>query len=720
MTPTDSASPATSAVTRAVAGAGNPFGAILDVSAALVSSLDLDDVFDTVAERIGEAMMVWGVEIQSYDTAAGTLTHEASWCHAGLSDGDRERLGETVELGRRGSLGEVLTHKQVAERRVDDPALPHDERRYLESRGFKTALYAPLVVGGVTLGLLTAIERRFVRHFTSIESDLFRQLCDIAAAAINNAQLYRSLDRQKRQTALLETTQVLTSSLEIEEVLATVLQIVADTFGIDSADIYELADNALVCVASCYPDAPQEADEWLGTVLTLDDHPGYRRVFEDKTVIDYHADTELRRSDPDLYAEMIKWGELSVTEIGLFFGDEVLGCLSLCSRRGVRRLTDNEKEYLVALSSAAAVGIRNAHMYRHRTALLDAGRAVTATTDLEEVLARTTREATLALKCSQAAVYFYDAEFDTITCKALYVAVEGPKPDDDLESVFELADYPSDRSILLGRELVVEQLDDRDLPADRRDTMVACSEHTTLNVPLWFGDEPLGILRLYEMQRPRRFTQNEIELADGLGEQAAGAIHSAKGYAAAAQRQLYLDSLLGIARSLSTCPDAASACAAITRACAQAFEAPRAIVYEYQAGADMLVARASFEAGEAPGNDTGDLAKPVDITPGDRAILDGREAVVEQVSDETLNPQTRAEMERWGEGTCLNIPLRFRDEPVGILMLVWTVRERRLRRDELEFAMAIGEQTALALYAAGPRETDAAGGSVARPPTPMK
>ena len=47
------------------ASSGNPFRAMLDVGAALVSSLVLEDVFANIAERIGEAMALWGVEIQT-------------------------------------------------------------------------------------------------------------------------------------------------------------------------------------------------------------------------------------------------------------------------------------------------------------------------------------------------------------------------------------------------------------------------------------------------------------------------------------------------------------------------------------------------------------------------------------------------------------------------------------------------------------------------------
>jgi GAF domain-containing protein len=694
------------------ASSGNPFRAILDVGAALVSSLVLEDVFANITERIGEAMAVWGVEIQTYDAGRGQLVHEACWRSKGLTDVDRARAGETSAIGQRPSLAPVLNQHEIVEHHSGDPALPYDERRYFEQRGFKTTVYVPLTMGGEMLGVLTAIEARFVRTFTSIEIDLLRQLCDLASVAIHNARLYRRIDEQKRHTdSLLEASQALSASLVLEEVMALVADGTYRALGVGSVDIYEYrsSDDSLVCVASRMPHDPQGASEWIGTVLGLDEHPSFRRVFERGTVIEYQLDDPgLPALDRELFEDMREFGEKSVIETGLFFGDEIMGCISLCTFEEPRHLNAEERGLLIALASTAAMAIRNAKMFRlqemqnrHRTSLLDAGRAITATVVLDEVLARITREATLALDASQACIYYYDAGTDTITYKALYEKIPSPAADDDADTVYDLRDYPGDRAVLEARAPVVHQLTDPDLSPDRRAGMAAYDEHTTLNVPLRFGDQSLGILRLYEMEHPRIYTESEIELAGGLGEQAAIAINNARLYGALDEQRRHLDSLLAISRTLAGGRDTAAIHATITRMAAEAFGADRTIIYELDRQADTLTARACFERVETVGYDTTGVAQDLDHMPADRAILDGMTPVVEQLSDDTLDHRTRANMERWDEKTCLNVPLAFRGRTLGILMLIWTDRERHFSKDEIDFAVGIGEQAALALGGAG-------------------
>jgi GAF domain-containing protein len=75
----------------------------------------------------------------------------------------------------------------------------------------------------------------------------------------------------------------------------------------------------------------------------------------------------------------------------------------------------------------------------------------------------------------------------------------------------------------------------------------------------------------------------------------------------------------------------------------------------------------------------------------------GTEPVVEQVDDPSLDPEGRAEMELWGETTCLNVPIAFRGERLGILMLAWTEAARRFNDQELDFAMGLGELAAIAV-----------------------
>ena len=69
---------------------------------------------------------------------------------------------------------------------------------------------------------------------------------------------------------------------------------------------------------------------------------------------------------------------------------------------------------------------------------------------------------------------------------------------------------------------------------------------------------------------------------------------------------------------------------------------------------------------------------PLEERPQEREILFSREPVIETLSDPGLDAQSRESMERWGEKTCLSLPLRFGDATLGVLVVCETERERRV------------------------------------------
>jgi PleD family two-component response regulator len=66
-----------------------------------------------------------------------------------------------------------------------------------------------------------------------------------------------------------------------------------------------------------------------------------------------------------------------------------------------------------------------------------------------------------------------------------------------------------------------------------------------LNVPLVFNDVPYGVLVLVERERERKFTPDELELAQALADQAAVAIEHARLYRISEQRAI-TDGLTGL------------------------------------------------------------------------------------------------------------------------------------------------------------------------------
>ena len=222
------------------AGHDDPFRALLDVGAALVSSAALDDALQNVAAAIGAAMRVATVDIQSWDRVGGRLVEEAYWSVAGVTDVDREVLGTSIPLAEHPTARRVLDERRIVECRADDPETPDECRKALAAWGLTTTLDAPLLIGDEVIGVVGVAEARFPRRFLSMEVDLFEQLSGMAAAAMRNARLSRRERRHSRHLdALLEIGRQLSADSGPDGAAAAAVDALTGVLGASFAAVYE-------------------------------------------------------------------------------------------------------------------------------------------------------------------------------------------------------------------------------------------------------------------------------------------------------------------------------------------------------------------------------------------------------------------------------------------------------------------------------------------------
>jgi diguanylate cyclase (GGDEF)-like protein len=173
--------------------------------------------------------------------------------------------------------------------------------------------------------------------------------------------------RRRRFLALFDACQALSSSLVLTEVMELICTGVGAAFGLNSVDIYEYSAerDELMVIWSFAPEHPSEAARFVGTVYSLESHPTFRRAFGEGQVVEYQIDDEdLARAEPELHEQMKDWGEKTVVEVGLRFGDSIIGLLSVGATAAALHFDDEEKELLIAFATTAAIAIHNARLYR--------------------------------------------------------------------------------------------------------------------------------------------------------------------------------------------------------------------------------------------------------------------------------------------------------------------------------------------------------------------
>jgi diguanylate cyclase (GGDEF)-like protein len=392
---------------------------------------------------------------------------------------------------------------------------------------------------------------------------LSRPRAPVDAGAPLGVRLPKAIDR--RFTALAcEVNEAVTSSLVLEDVLLAVCERIATALDVWECDLYEYYPVRGMIVFSawwCPEMKTEEGDVPVGTVVTHDSRPNYWPVFDEGKVLQFHVD------DPALDSEerqrMDKWGERSSLAVPLVDKGSVIGCLLLIEKRAPRTFTSADIELATMLAVPAAIAISNARLFRGQEeqsrqfdALLDSTRALTSLIDQDEVLKVVCRQTAEALGSDECIIHEFDPIADAIVFRAIY-----ERSDPDAESqligrVYPLDEFPEDRTLMFGGTVVEERLSDPDLAQATRADMEEWGEMTCLSVPLAFGGQPVGLLVLIETGRDRHFSPEEVELARGLGEQAAVALNRAKLFREQAEHNERLVGLFETSRSLASELDA--------------------------------------------------------------------------------------------------------------------------------------------------------------------
>ena len=344
---------------------------------------------------------------------------------------------------------------------------------------------------------------------------------------------------------------------------------------------------------------------------------------------------------------------------------------------------------------------------RELEALLAAGRAMAASIDYDEVLRRVAQAAGEALGTAECAIWEHSPHTGLAGFRCLWERDPVPGVAESLAGASHpLRTHAGGMDALRAGVVIQQSRSDPDLPTEDAADMDRWGERTWLTVPLVMDGGVLGVMILIETRQERRFDADEVRMAGVIGEQAAMAMRNALRHRREEERNRWLRSLVMAGRAVSAAQDPDDALEEVARVAAEALQSPAAFIYEYAPDRDVLVARARWTSAAVRRDDAVGQTFPVKETPQDRRALEAGEVFVESLSDPALPAEVRELMEGFGEQTLLNVPLRWRGEALGMLVLVEVDGGRLFTADELDFMRAFGEQVTLALSTARSATTD--------------
>ncbi|MBN1177665.1 MAG: GAF domain-containing protein [Anaerolineae bacterium] len=198
--------------------------ALADVSAAIISTLDHEQILNTIVASVLDLVHCQRSVIFVRDPEEDVLRLAASH---GMSE-EYVASSQVLEMEAHGRAHAAATGAALIVEDVQSHPEVLSYAPMAEAEGFRAFADLPLTVGDRVVGMLSAIFAR-PHRFTELERDILAALADQAALAIENASLYARVDEELNRravalTGLQRIARELSTTFDQDHILRLVLE----------------------------------------------------------------------------------------------------------------------------------------------------------------------------------------------------------------------------------------------------------------------------------------------------------------------------------------------------------------------------------------------------------------------------------------------------------------------------------------------------------------
>ena len=237
-------------------------------------------------------------------------------------------------------------------------------------RSFRTVLSVPMLQAGRPLGAIT-VARRAVGPFSEPQIALLRTFAEQAVIAIENVRLFTELQGRTEDltrsvgelTALGAVSQALSSTLDVDIVLDTIVARANDLIGADGCTIFEYDEaTEQFHLRATRNLEPRLIELARGTPLRRGDQGILGRLPSERQPVQVPDITMGSYSSP-ISAALIEAGYRAVVAVPLIREDHLIGALTM-NRKRPGEFPAETIELLQTFATQSALAIQNARLFR--------------------------------------------------------------------------------------------------------------------------------------------------------------------------------------------------------------------------------------------------------------------------------------------------------------------------------------------------------------------
>jgi signal transduction histidine kinase/putative methionine-R-sulfoxide reductase with GAF domain len=235
---------------------------------------------------------------------------------------------------------------------------------------YRTVLAVPMLKGDDLLGII-AIYRHEVRPFSNNQIALVETFADQAVIAIENVRLFKELDARTTQLsrsvgelqALGEVGQAVSSTLDLETVLNTIVARATELTGMDSGAIYEYDETREQFYLHATDRLPEELVEALRAAPIRKGEGALGQLAVTGELVQIRDIGDERAYQSRVRKILMRLGHRSLLAVPLLREDHLLGGLVM-NRKSAGEFAPDVIELLKAFATQSALAIQNARLFR--------------------------------------------------------------------------------------------------------------------------------------------------------------------------------------------------------------------------------------------------------------------------------------------------------------------------------------------------------------------
>ena len=530
-------------------------GALAEVSRLVTATLEAGPLTARIVDSVVRLFGARSATLFRLDEASGELVAVASAGERGalasivfpLGTG---AAGRAAEIRRAVRSADVLTDPQIT--------LTPTVRDWIEREGRRAALGVPLVVNDTVVGALS-IGDAPGRVFDDEEVQVAQAFADQASLALDNARLYQEARAYaERLRALEQVNRLISSSLDVSEVLANLARAIAQFFEAPYVSVWRFDGPERRLRRALVHGDPALAAELHDELAVGEGAIGWV-VAHRQPILWTDTRTDPRYGDaPPLVRRGLYW----LTAYPIAIGDQVLGAFAV-HRATAWTLTPETESLMGSLAAQAAVALENARMYSDTTdrlaqtrALLEVAEILGSTLDSTQLLKRVAIKIAQVCAVDRCSIELWQGEravplmsqfADGRALPEMWRAFTAMDAD-------PLREIPVNaRAIETRRPVIVQDASTTTMLP--RDWVERFGLKAFMTVPMVWQDQVIGVVTLDYCERALTFEPWQIDLATAVANQLALSLENSRLYAEAQERLRETSTLLAVGRVLSQ-PDA--------------------------------------------------------------------------------------------------------------------------------------------------------------------